>query len=375
MYKFFTFLIIFFLLSCSDGGSPSEHKNIKIGNLNPKVTSLLIESNKGNNKAISELSEMAKDGDLEANKALALMHLQGQVVKKDVKKAIAEFKVAADGGDQYAAKILYQIYSSKKYKDTHQQEAEKYSEMAGVNTNNLTKNDTKNYLEKLKKSVADNKWNEYKIKQNDEITRSGSAAAINGDGYFVTNKHVVNGCSTILVGYNQMLAKASSVILFDKADIGLIKVQEKTPAFLTLPKAKANLGERIFVGGYPLINILGFDLKMTDGIVSGNDSDRNETLIQISASISSGNSGGPVVDERMMLVGIATSGRVPGSRDGVLHGHGINFATHSEEIKLFAKENNISYTISSNLAKRESQEIAEFLKLTTGLVICVRSGK
>lgn len=375
MYKFFAFLMIFILLSCSEGGGPSDPKQLKIGNLNPKVSTLSIEINKGNQKALSELSEMVKDGDPDANKAMALMHLQGQVVKKDVKKAIAEFMVSADSGDQYAAQILYQIFTSKKYKDSHQQDAEKYADIAGANKINLKKSDAKNYLEKMKKSVADNKWSEYKIKQNDEILRSGSAAAINGDGYFVTNKHVVNGCNTILVGYNQMLAKASSVLLFDKADIGLIKVQEKTPAFLTLPKVKANLGERIYVGGYPLINILGFDLKMTDGIISGNANDRNETLIQISASISSGNSGGPVVDERMMLVGIATSGRAPGSRDGILLGHGINFATHAEEIKSFAKENNVSYTISSNSIKRESEDIAELLKLTTGLVICVRSGK
>ena len=93
-------------------------------------------------------------------------------------------------------------------------------------------------------------------------------------------------------------------------------------------------------------------------------------MIQITASISSGNSGGPVVDEKNRIVAIAT-GAFSGRGGNTVIGHGINFATHSEAILKFLRENQIAYETKDKGHSVTSREVAEFLKISTGLVVCI----
>lgn len=70
-------------------------------------------------------------------------------------------------------------------------------------------------------------------------------------------------------------------------------------------------GRKVFAIGFPEITTLGFNYKVTDGIISSQTGIKDdETCFQTTASIQHGNSGGPLFNEYGNIVGI-NSGGVP----------------------------------------------------------------
>ncbi len=336
--------------------------------LSKEIQEIYKKIQENNKQKLTELQQKSDTGNIDASKIVGLIYLEGKYAKKDISRAIEEFKKAADSGDKEAASILYRIYTSKKYKETHSAEAQEYGEIAGIFPAKKISNS--NIIGKLKKEIEKNQWEEFKINNNERVSGTGSAVAINRVGYFLTNRHVVDDCRRVVVRYNNMFGRAISVSMGQDADVAVIKINGVTPAYQQFVRSKAGLGEKIYVGGYPLTDILGSDLKITDGLISGISSKR-PNMIQITASISSGNSGGPVVDEKNRIVAIATSGIAGGSyKDGEV-GHGINFATHSEAILKFLQTNQIPYETKESTTSISSRDVAEFLKISTGLVICI----
>ena len=340
---------------------------IKVSNLSPEIQGIYKRIQENNKQKIKDLQQKSDNGDLDASKLLGLIHLEGKYVKRDIAYAIEELKKSANTGDKEAALLLYKIFTSKNYKETHQDEAQEYGVIAGIlKGDNYS---TAKTLNRLKEEIKRIKWEEYVDKKNERPNGFGSAVAINKKGYFLTNRHVVEGCRKVVVRYNNMFGRVTSVSLGQDADVAVLKVDGLTPAYLQFVSKKTGLGEKIYVGGYPLIEKLGADLKMTDGLVSGVSSE-NSTMIQITASISSGNSGGPVVDESNRIVAIAT-GALSVRGVNTVVGHGINFATHSEAILNFLRTNQIAYETKDKGNAISSREVAEFLKISTGLVVCI----
>ncbi|MBK8328982.1 MAG: trypsin-like peptidase domain-containing protein [Bacteroidetes bacterium] len=69
-----------------------------------------------------------------------------------------------------------------------------------------------------------------------------------------------------------------------------------------------DVGATIFAMGYPLRNIMGDEVKVTNGIISSKSGFQgNLTLYQISASVQPGNSGGPLFDSYGSVIGIVNA--------------------------------------------------------------------
>ena len=152
--------------------------------------------------------------------------------------------------------------------------------------------------------------------QNNFAKWSGSGFALN-NGYIATNYHVIEGATTIEVsGIKDDLpfSYEAKVVGTDKInDLAILKVENHS--FGNLPYAiKPTLvepGEEIFVLGYPLINSMGTEVKLTSGIVSAKSGFQGDvSLYQISAPIQSGNSGGPMFDKKGNVVGIIVAKHV-----------------------------------------------------------------
>jgi len=361
--------IALFFSGCEDSRSNNQNLNIsiKVENLSKENQNTYSKIQENDKSKLKELIQKVEDGDLEATKILGFLYLQGKFIKRNIEKGMQYIKMSADEGDKEAALMLYKLLISPRFnKDEHKSEARKYADIAEI-TNN-TSNKSKKNGKSLQDVIKENPWPELPW-PDERLIAFGSGVAINGIGYFVTNRHVVDGCGKVLVRYNGMFAKSSSVILGQDADVAIIKVQYKTPAFVNIIPNKPELGDRIFVGGYPLVTRLGSELKITDGLISGTDQ-KTPSFVQISASISSGNSGGPVVNENNSLIGIATEGITPGQSNNVLRGHGINFATHSGIITTFLKNNNVSFDTNIKKETYNSKQIAESLKLTSSIILC-----
>lgn len=159
---------------------------------------------------------------------------------------------------------------------------------------------------------------EEKIKKENEPTKwTGTGFALN-DGYVVTNNHVVEKAKSIKIyglKGNFDIAYKGIVVGVDKAnDLALLKIETDSSLFFgTVPYSiklsMAEVGEDIFVLGYPLTQLLGNEIKLTNGIISsrtGFDGDVNN--YQISAPVQPGNSGGPVFDKNGNIIGIVVAG-------------------------------------------------------------------
>lgn len=145
---------------------------------------------------------------------------------------------------------------------------------------------------------------------------SGSGFALK-DGYIVTNYHVVEGAKSIQIQgikgdfstkYN------AEIIATDKFnDLALLKVSDsKFAGFGTIPynvkTSVSDVGEDIFVLGYPLTSTMGDEIKLTTGVISSKTGFQGDvSLYQISAPIQPGNSGGPLFDNKGNLVGIVNA--------------------------------------------------------------------
>lgn len=141
------------------------------------------------------------------------------------------------------------------------------------------------------------------------------------NGYIVTNHHVVDGASSIFIqGINGTNTeyKAEIVSVDKNNDLALIRVTDyRFDGFGPLPYAlresMCEVGEEVFVLGYPLTSYMGEEIKLTNGIISSRSGYQGDiTTYQISAPVQPGNSGGPMFDKNGNVVGIVNAG-IPGA--------------------------------------------------------------
>ena len=138
-------------------------------------------------------------------------------------------------------------------------------------------------------------------------TSLGSGFFCNPEGHVITNYHVIKGASRISVkAQDGQTYPVKAVLAEDRSwDVALLAV-DIPPARvrpLRITSVLPELGDRIFVVGSPL----GLEQTLSDGLVSGvRPLKGGNAIIQISAPISKGSSGGPVVNMKGEVVGIAT---------------------------------------------------------------------
>lgn len=136
----------------------------------------------------------------------------------------------------------------------------------------------------------------------------GSGFLISGDGYVLTNEHVVGGARFVNVRFMTGREVAGEVVRVNKVrDVSLIKLEKDNYPFLPLGEsAKLNIGDEVYSIGTPLSEDLS--QTVTKGIVSSFRIKDEIRYLQSDVNIHPGNSGGPLVSARAGVVGICVSG-------------------------------------------------------------------
>lgn len=141
---------------------------------------------------------------------------------------------------------------------------------------------------------------------------AGTGVVIDRTGHILTNAHVVADATSITVTVNGRARSATLVASDTGADIAVVKVADTTGLVAaSVAAGTAAVGDEVVAIG----NALALDggLTVTRGIVSALDRDITTSngslrgLIQTDAAISSGNSGGPLVNAAGQVVGINTA--------------------------------------------------------------------
>jgi hypothetical protein len=149
----------------------------------------------------------------------------------------------------------------------------------------------------------------------DRDIMQGSAVAVS-DHLLLTNCHVVMDRPLIKLVHGGRRAKARLIAADDDTDRCVIKTDVSlTPVGGVRTLDSLTVGERVFAIGAPL----SLELTLSEGLVSGIRREPERNLVQTSAALSPGSSGGGLFDERGNLVGITTLASVNGAQN-------LNFA-------------------------------------------------
>ena len=136
---------------------------------------------------------------------------------------------------------------------------------------------------------------------------TGTGFLVSSDGKLITNHHVIEGgASAVAKAENGGLFPVEGVLADDpKNDLVLLKLKGKDMPFLMLRKnEEIEVGTRIALIGSPL----GLEGTLSEGIVSAvRELMGDIKLLQVTAAISPGSSGSPVLNAEGEVVGVATS--------------------------------------------------------------------
>ncbi len=147
-----------------------------------------------------------------------------------------------------------------------------------------------------------------------------------GKGKIVTNYHVIQGTNKIQVKtYDDKIYDVYTVIGYDTVlDIAILGINSENDS-LTLSQAAPSVGEPVYALGSPM----GLTGTLSSGIVSTSSRIFDQVdYIQTTASMSSGNSGGPLLNAYGQVIGINTMCYVEGQN--------LNFAINIRELEKVA---------------------------------------
>ena len=199
----------------------------------------------------------------------------------------------------------------------------KFNNWDWVSGNEVTNNyrgkmpDPHPHFDRNKYAKKDNQEYNFARKQNkkkninpNEIINaaSGSGFVVSSSGHIVTNNHVINGCNDVKVHQKGKIFKATIVDADYMNDLAIIKADISPSIVFSISGQDAELLQDIYVAGYPFGAKISSSIKVTKGIVSSlSGIGNNYSNMQIDAALQPGNSGGPILDERGNVVGVAVA--------------------------------------------------------------------
>jgi S1-C subfamily serine protease len=200
---------------------------------------------------------------------------------------------------------------------------------------------------------------------------TGSGFFVSSTGHIITNEHVINECSTLVV---KGFGTARLVQADQENDLALLKVDPQTPVpFLKVRTEPARLGQDVVVFGYPLASFLDNGLNVTTGIVSSEIGMHNDKrMLQFTAAIQPGNSGGPVVDRTGNLVAVVRSKFSDkfALERGSFVPQNLNYGIKTEVLLRFLGDNGVNAQIANEQKDRTIAELAATARDHTLLVSC-----
>ena len=157
----------------------------------------------------------------------------------------------------------------------------------------------------------------------------GSGFVVDSSGLIVTNAHVVLACDEVtLRRANSGRRFPSNIVLVDvEHDIAVLRAPSQSGGAFSLAGKLPRIGQRVYALGHPE----GLEFTVSEGIVSAiRELPSGSHLVQTTAPISPGNSGGPLLNEWGQIVGMITL--------YLVEGQNLNFAVSNYDISKILRE-------------------------------------
>jgi hypothetical protein len=177
------------------------------------------------------------------------------------------------------------------------------------------------------------------------VASTGTGFYVSGTGHIMTNHHVIDGCTTVAIARPGGRVPVRVVASDEGIDLAVLKEDVAGSPGIPLRSRTASAiraGERVVLVGYPARSQLG-GVNVTEGLLSGLRGPLGDrSRFQYSAPTQPGNSGGPVMDESGLVVGVVVSqiDKISNERTA----QNINFGITLDMVRSFLEQHGVTPT-------------------------------
>lgn len=204
--------------------------------------------------------------------------------------------------------------------------------------------------------------------------QTGTGFFVAEAGYLLTNAHVVEGCKDAKIRLSDGRFSQTSIISRDASlDLAILKSQVAAPKVATFRiSPPLRLGTDVIVFGYPRLDFLTSTGNLASGLVSALAGPNDDaSIIQISAPVQSGNSGGAVLDRSGNVVGVVvakTNADIASERGEIFQQ--VNFAISGDVARSHLTSEKTPFSAAASLKTLDTADIADLAKQFTVIVVC-----
>lgn len=194
---------------------------------------------------------------------------------------------------------------------------------------------------------------------------SGSGFFVSAVGHTVTNYHVIEGCDQTKLSYNGKEINADVLAIDRTNDLAIIKADILPKKVYSVSNQDVSLLEDIIIAGYPLGKRVSSAIKTSKGSITALAGyGDNYSEFQTDAALNQGNSGGPIMDQKGNVVGVAVANY--GKKEGV---ESFNFGIKSSTLRTFANSNNIKF-LPANSRNMSNKDLGKLITEATVYLEC-----
>lgn len=203
----------------------------------------------------------------------------------------------------------------------------------------------------------------------------GSGFIIDTKGHVLTNEHVVRSCDRPKVTDIDGHSYEARVEARDASnDLALLSASHHWPDAATLRDGREpRPGDAVVVTGFPYGGLISSNVVVTTGSLNALTGPRDDTrLLQLSAPVQPGNSGGPVLDESGRVIGVVSemlNGIAVAAVTGALP-QNVNYAIKSAIIRNFLDTRQIDYAHAAPGHDLSSGDVGDLARKFTVRVAC-----
>jgi len=173
---------------------------------------------------------------------------------------------------------------------------------------------------------------------------SGTGFFVSRTGHIITNHHVIEGCKSVKVSFKGDEIESKTLVIDKVNDLAIVKTTINPSKVYSVSNKDVALLEDIIIAGYPLGKKVSSAIKTSKGSVTALAGyGDNFSEFQTDAALNKGNSGGPIINQKGNVVGVAVAAY--GKKQGV---ESFNFGIKASTLKTFANSNGLNFLPPNN---------------------------
>ena len=194
---------------------------------------------------------------------------------------------------------------------------------------------------------------------------SGSGFFVSKSGHIISNHHVIEGCDTTKLSFKGRQVNADVLAVDKTNDLAILKANLTPNKVYPVAIEDASLLEDIIIAGYPLGKKVSAAIKTSKGSITALAGyGDNYSQFQTDAALNQGNSGGPIMNQKGNVIGVAVANY--GKKAGV---ESFNFGIKSSTLRTFANANGLKF-VAPNRRDLSNKDLGELITSGTVYLEC-----